>query len=173
MRQLIAAVLHPQDYRWGLRPWRRHSLVVLVAGCVYIGIGITYFFAAPAESRQVSLALALWLMPLKGWGIAWALVGVLAVISSRWPPASETWGYSALAGLSSLWSAFYALGVLAGLIPGLDGAPWQSLSGAFVWALVAFLWWAIAGLWSPDPTLVRLSPTGSDPIAPPHIDEVP
>ena len=165
MRQLIAAALHPRDYRWGLRPWRRHSMAVLVAGVVYIAIGITYITSTPAESRTTSLVLAIKVMPLNGWGVVWVIVGALAVISARWPPASETWGYSALSGLTSLWAAFYALGVL------VMGAPLQSLTAGLMWGLIAFMWLIIAGLWNPDPTLVRLSPDAPEPLAPPRHEE--
>ena len=143
MRQLIAAALHPHDYKWGLRPWRPHSAAVLVAGCVYIAIGVTYMASTPTESRTSSLALALAVMPLSGWGVVWIATGTLAVISSRWPPASEMWGYSVLSGLASLWAAFYVLGVLV-----MD-APIQSLTGGLMWGLIAFMWWIVAGLRNP------------------------
>jgi len=151
MKYLVAALRHPKDHKWGLRPWRRHSLVVLVAGCTYIAIGVTYILTEPAESRQSSLALALHLMPLSGWGVMWIAVGILAVISSRWPPASETWGYSALSGLAAWWAACYAFSVLM-------GAPNQSASGALLWGLVSFMWWGIAGLVNPAATLIELTP---------------
>lgn len=154
MRHLITAALHPHDYRWGLRPWTRHSLVVLVAGFVYIGVGATYSLFDANESRQSSLAVALWFMRIQAWGVVWVAVGALAVISSRWPPASETWGYQALSGLAALWSCVYLFGSFSG------GA--QNLSGALVWALVAFLWWAIAGLVSAAP---------AEPLAPPRRED--
>lgn len=163
MIHLIAAALHPHDYKWGLRPWRRHSLVVLVAGFAYIAIGVTYMLTEPVASRESALALALNIMPLAAWGIVWIAVGLLAVISARWPPASETWGYSTLSGLASWWSACYGLGVVL-------GTPNQSVSGALLWGLVAFLWWAIAGLWNPDQHLVRLSPADHDSLSPPRRD---
>lgn len=164
MKHLFAAIRHPHDYDWGLRPWRRHSLVVLVAGCAYIGIGATYILTEPVASRSSSLALALNLMPMSAWGVVWIAVGTLAIISSRWPPASETWGYSTLSGLSAWWAACYALGVVM-------GAPSQSASNALLWGLVAFLWWAIAGLWNPDPQHVRLSASDHSRLAPPRRDD--
>lgn len=168
MRNLITAALHPHDYKWGLRPWRRHSLVVLVAGCVYISVGITYTLSAPVPSRESALAPVLAIMPLQAWGAVWVAVGTLAIISSRWPPASETWGYSTLAGLSAGWGAAYLFGVLS-------GAANQSLTGAMVWGMMAFLWWAIAGLWNPDEHMLQLSPESSAGVslAPPRVDEAP
>ena len=162
MRQLIAAALHPHDYKWGLRPWRRHSAAVLAAGCVYIAIGVTYILTAPAESRTSSLALALAVMPLRGWGVVWIIAGSLAVISSRWPPASETWGYSALSSVTALWAAFYVLGVLV-----MD-APMQSLTAGLMWGLIAFMWWIIAGLRNPDTAIII---DARAPLAPPRRED--
>lgn len=147
MRQLLHALHHPGDYRWlELRPWRRHSLVLSVAGAAYIAIGLTYVLATPVPSRTAALEVPLNLAPLHVWGGAWVLVGLLAMISARWPPASEKWGYSALSGLAAWWAASYLAGVIL-----LDGAG-QSLSGAMVWGLVAFMWWGISGLDNPDGT---------------------
>lgn len=144
MRQLLHALHHPSHYRWlELRPWRRHSLVLSVAGAVYVAIGFTYAIAEPVPSRVSALEVPLNLMPLRGWGIVWVIVGLLAMLSARWPPASEKWGYSALSGLAAWWAASYLAGVLL-------GAQNQSTSGALVWGLVAFLWWGISGLDNPD-----------------------
>lgn len=161
MRLLIAAAMHPHDYKWGLRPWRRHSAAVLIAGGVYIALGITYLTTAPTVSRTDSLAVALFVMPLRGWGVVWIVAGVLAAISSRWPPASETWGYQALSGMASLWAAFYVLGVLA------MGSPVQSLTSGLVWGLIAFLWVIIAGLRNPGEVVA----VTRAPLVPPHHEE--
>ena len=52
MKHLIAAALHPRAYSWGLRPWRRHSLVLALAGCAYVAVGITYLVSRPVPSRE-------------------------------------------------------------------------------------------------------------------------
>lgn len=144
MKALIRALTHPRGYVWlALRPWQRHSLVLAVAGAAYIGIGASYALAAPRPARASSLELALNIMPLDGWGVVWVMVGLLGVLSSRWPPASETWGYSAMSCLAALWGGFY-LGAI------VVGATAQAFTGAVVWFLVAFLWWAISGLSNPD-----------------------
>lgn len=127
----------------GVRPWNRHSLVLLVAGLVYLGIGFAYMIAGPSASREVTMAFQLSWMPLQAWGAVFALVGLASIISSRWPPASETWGYTAMTAISGGWAAFYLLG-----IP-FFGAPIQNLTSVLVWSLVAFLWWAVSGLVSP------------------------
>lgn len=131
--------------RWlQLRPWQRHSLVLAVAGVVYISFGVTYIAVPLSPSRNAGLVWVLQIAPVQAWGIAFVVVGLLALASTRWPPSSKTWGYSALSGLASLWGAAYLVGVL------FMDAPRQSMTGALVWLLVAFLWWAIAGLTNPD-----------------------
>lgn len=142
VRRLIMAAARPRSHVWGLRPWTRHSLVLAVAGCAYIAIGFTYMLAEPAPSRESALQVALNIMDLQAWGLAWILIGCSAVLSSRWPPASETWGYAAMSGLAAWWACCYFGGVLF-------GAENQSTSGGLVWALVSFLWWSVAGLMNP------------------------
>lgn len=126
-----------------LRPWKRHSLVLMVLGVVYVLIGITYAFSPMPPDRMLSLKAALLIMPMAWWGTCFIAAGGLGILSSRWPPASETWGYVALSSLSALWASFYVWGVL------VYGAPAYTLSAALLWAGVAFLWWAISGLVNP------------------------
>jgi hypothetical protein len=83
-------------------------------------------------------------MPVDAWGVVWVAVGLCALLSARWPPQSEKWGYTLLAGLSALWAAFYLLGAL------FMGAGGSNLTGALVWGLMAVLWWAISGLLNPE-----------------------
>jgi hypothetical protein len=125
-----------------LRGWQRHSLVLAVAGTVYALVGISYILSDANAARESSLRIALAWMPFDAWGCVWILVGMLAILSSRWPPASETWGYTTMTGLSAAWSAFYLFGIFL-------GAPPQGFSGVLVWGLMAFLWWAISGLVNP------------------------
>ena len=126
-----------------LRPWQRHSLVLAVAGGLYVLIGMTYLLTPDSRSREASLKLALF-VPLEVWGVVWIVVGVLALTSTRWPPQSKTWGYTALSGLAAAWGSAFLLGVL------LLGAPASGLNGAWAYYLLAFLWWAISGLSNPD-----------------------
>lgn len=143
MKYLVAALARPRDHDWNtLRPWQRHSLVLAIGGGVYILIGTTYALTAPSPNRAAALAV-LDFATFRGWGLAWMIVGFLALASTRWPPASKTWGYTALAGLAWCWAAAYLAGVLT-------GAPLSGLSATLVWSLVGFMWWAIAGLANPD-----------------------
>ena len=126
-----------------IRPWQRHSLVLTVAGLIYIAIGASYFVTEITPSRARALVVALELLALKQWGVVFILSGALAMISARWPPISRTWGYMVLCGLSAGWSAVYLTGVV------LIGAPSTNLSSFVTWGLIAFLWWAISGLLNP------------------------
>lgn len=127
---------------FGLRDWQRHSLVLAVAGTVYVLIGASYILAPAEGSRASALRVAQAWLPFWAWGCVWIVVGLLAILSSRWPPASETWGYTTMTALATAWAAFYAAGIVL-------GAPTQGASGVLVWSLVAFMWWAISGLVNP------------------------
>jgi hypothetical protein len=144
MKALINAAVHNPRSLYGLRPFRRHSLVLLVLGAIYFLIGIAYAFTPTTHDRAMSLHVALQIMPMQCWGLAWMFIGALGMISSRWPIPSEKWGYSVLSGMSALWACFYAWGPFY-------GAPLGSLSGALSWGGVSFLWWAISGLVNPIP----------------------
>lgn len=144
MKRLINAALHDPRSLYGLRPWRRHSLVLLVLGAIYFLVGVTYGLAHPTKERIESLQLALNIMPLRGWGFVWMAVGAMGMISSRWPIPSEKWGYTVLSGMSALWACFYAWGPFY-------GAPASTLTATLAWGGLAFLWWAISGLVNPVP----------------------
>lgn len=141
-------MLTPHPWR-GIRPWKRHSLVLLVTGLVYILIGVAYGFSPATPQRKEALKFALiW---TDGsffiWGMVWILAGVLAIVSARWPPVSETWGYTVLTGLAAGWSAFYCVGVIFG------DSPVSNLTQTLIFGLLAFLWWAISGLTNPEQVL--------------------
>lgn len=164
MKYLISALRHPRDYEWRrLRPWQKHSEVLAVAGNVYLGIGISYLVHPASDTRRAALGVIFDLLPPLGWGCIWATVGVLALASTRWPPASKTWGYTALTGLAALWAAAYAVGVM------FDGAPIVGLVGTLIYGLVAYLWYAIAGLSNPD-DLYLFQPTTEEPATPDDLE---
>lgn len=134
--------MHPWK---AVRPWKRHSLVLLVAGTVYILIGGGYIFTEPTPARSQALHYALnWTGgSFTIWGVIFGIAGGLAIISARWPPISETWGYTVLTGLSSGWAMFYLAGVVFG------GADESVLTQALIFGLLGFMWWAISGLLNP------------------------
>lgn len=130
-----------------IRPWTRHSLVLLVAGAAYTGVGITYVTDEGRMTRQ-ALVIALSWMPIQAWGVLFIIVGLGTMVSARWPPTAEKWGYMIMTGLSSGWGSFYFMGVI------FVGNPLSSLSLGFVWYLLAFMWWAISGLTNPPVKVV-------------------
>lgn len=137
-----------KEYFWGLRPFRRHSLVLVVAGLAYVSLGNTYILTEPTDDRKEALVIALSWFPIDFWGTIWILVGIAAIISARWPPAVERWGYVVLTALSAGWSATYLTGIV------FAHSPIGNIYSVIVWALVAFLWWAISGLVNPMDTVV-------------------
>ena len=134
---------------WGLRPWKRHSLILMVGGILYALIGYFYVHSPPSSNREISLKIILQVAPIQVWGSIFILSGLLSMISSRWPPFSETWGYMVLTGMSSGWAATYLLGVL------FFHSPSANLSQVLVWGIMAFMWWGISGLTNPDTRMVE------------------
>lgn len=133
---------------WGFRPFKRHSLVLMVAGVFYALTGLVYLTTPVTKARAEAIKVALNYFPIEFWGSVFIIAGLLAFISSRWPPVADTWGYMVLSGLSAGWSATYAAGVI------LEHSPSTNLTGTIVWGLLAFLWWAISGFVNPDKTIV-------------------
>lgn len=133
----------PHPWR-GLRPWKRHSLVLLVAGFIYVGVGFTYVLAEPNPSRATALQVAFSWWGIEGWGACFMFAGLLSIISTRWPPISKTWGYMVMTGLSGGWAAFYLTAIV------IFDSPATNLSAVLLWSLIAFIWWAISGLKDPE-----------------------
>jgi hypothetical protein len=128
---------------WGLRPWKRHSTILMVVGFLYVLIGIQYMLAGPSPARELALAAVLRVAPLDVWGGVFAVVGVLSIISSRWPPLAETWGYMVLSGLSSGWAGAYLTGIA------IFKSPITNITQVILWFVLAFMWWAISGFPNP------------------------
>jgi hypothetical protein len=128
---------------WGLRPWKRHGKILTGAGIVYALIGIAYIAGRNNRNRQMSLEILLKVAPMPFWGGLFIFAGVLAIISSRWPRFSDTWGYVVLTSLSVGWGMAYLMGVV------FLGSPWSNISGFLLWSLFGFLWWGISGLANP------------------------
>lgn len=142
-----------QPHRWhSLRPWSRHSLVLMISGMAYVLTGLSYILSEATSSRTEALQIALIWAPFEVWGLVFILTGLAAILSSRWPPASETWGYTMMTGLSVAWGLFYLTGVFF-------GSPLVNLSGFLVWSLLGFVWWAVSGLRNPAPTIVYVPVT--------------
>jgi hypothetical protein len=135
---------------WGLRPWQRHDLILCVAGTIYALVGGAYVIAEPNQGREIALQILLSALPLEFWGCVFIAVGITCVISARWPPFADTWGYVVLTALSLGWGSAYLLGILLG------SSPWTNISGVLVWTLLSFMWWAVSGLQNPVRTGVMI-----------------
>lgn len=133
---------------FGFRPWKRHSLVLMVAGLAYVFVGLSYIIPDPTNARQEALVIALKWASMDTWGTIFVACGLVTTLSSRWPPLAETWGYTVLTGSSAGLSATYLFGVM------FFDSPANNLSGFMIWGLMGFVWWAISGLVNPDHTTV-------------------
>jgi hypothetical protein len=131
---------------FGLRPWTRHSIILLVAGVMYIAFGVSLMKTKLTFAREVGIDIALQWFSITTWGLIWIAVGLMAILSSRWPPALERWGYMALTGFTAGWASIYLLSIIFG------ESPLANLSFVFVWSMVAFMWWGVSGLLNPDHT---------------------
>lgn len=137
---------HP---KYGLRPFKRHSIVVTVGGLVYVIYGFLILATwAPLGPRASAVSAGLLVAPLSFWALLFIFSGAMAILSSRWPVFNEKWGYVALCGMAATWMAAY----LGGLF--FDNNTLAETGGALVWGLVAFLWWGIAGLMNPDKVVI-------------------
>lgn len=145
--RLTMVVKRKAFHAWlAVRPWQRHSIVLLMGGLVYLNQGQVYLRVRLTDDRAAGLAAALHLTggSAKPWGALWVVVGLMALVSTVWPPQSKTWGYTALAAMSAFWGSVYGLSTL------LLGAPPNNYTGLGVWWLVAVLWWGVSGLVNPD-----------------------
>lgn len=135
--------LTPRSRFWGLRPWARHSLILMVFGILFVFVGLNYIYGDSTRNRERALRALLQVAPIQFWGSIFILAGVLCMLSSRWPPFAETWGYMVLTGVGSGWAATYLMGIL------FFGSPVTNLSQVLLWGGLAFAWWAISGLLNP------------------------
>lgn len=128
-----------------LRPWTRHSLVLVVGGLIYIFVGLAKIITDIPSTRKDALVFALDLMPIEAWGVVFISLGLFAILTSRWPAFTKTWGYVALTSFSAAWGAFHIEGII------LTDASSEALSSGLLWLFAAFMWWAVGGLVDPEP----------------------
>lgn len=129
---------------WGLRPWKRHSTALLVVGVLYIFIGYQYIVTPANPVRTRALFAVLQVAPISVWGSMFIFAGVLALVSTRWPPLTETWGYVVVTGLSTGWAATYLTGIW------FFQSPVQNYSQVFLWGTLGFMWMVFAGFPNPE-----------------------
>ncbi len=84
-----------------LLPWTRESLVLVLAGLLFVAQGLSLMFYTASAPRWEALVIARNVMPLNWWGLFFIVCGVVATVTSRWPAEAHHWGYIILTGLSS------------------------------------------------------------------------
>lgn len=124
--------------------WTRHSLVLIVAGLIYVGIGYAFIASPGYVGKDPSLKSALRLLTLDQWGLVYICTGLFAMGAAFSPIGKKTWGYMILTAISSAWAMLYVMSVVSG------GAPKITLLSSLIWLLLAFIWWAVSGLLSPE-----------------------
>lgn len=129
---------------WRLNHWTRHSLVLLGAGLVYVAIGFGFIYAEPGIEKDPSLKIALHWINMDQWGYIFIGCGTAALLAANWPIGKKAWGYMFLTALSAAWCSFYILAIL------FYGAPKVVWISALTWGLLAFIWWAVSGMLSPE-----------------------
>lgn len=133
--------------------WTRHSLVLVGAGLVYIGIGVAFILSPGYVGKDPSLHSALRLFSLDQWGLVYILAGSLAFLCAFFPLGKKVWGYMVLTALSSAWAFLYVMSTF------VNNAPKITLLSGLLWLLLAFIWWAVSGLISPE-HVAKMVPDG-------------
>lgn len=128
-----------------VRPWKRHSLILVMAGLAHVMMGMAYLYLEEGGPRMRMLVIPLNVAPVKFWAILFMGVGVFIILSSIWPQRSEKWGYAVATGLSASWSAQYLIGAYF-----LHEYYASNIAMGALFALIAFLYWGISGLVNPD-----------------------
>lgn len=122
--------------RWGtLRPWTQREVIPVLLGLIWVTIGTSYCLDPLSMKATHALVMPLSLMPIQGWGSAFVFVGILAIVSSRWPPHQDTWGYVVLAASSAWWACSYLVGFIF-----TGGNGW---TGFAVWFVLCALIWSV------------------------------
>lgn len=123
--------------------WSRHSRILLGAGAIYIGIGVSYFYTPKIYVKAPSLKIPLQLLTLDQWGWVYIVSGIIAMVTAviRFP---GPYGYMVLAALSSAWSAFYIAGVI------FENAPKLTLVTGLIFGILAFVWVEVSGFIAPE-----------------------
>lgn len=124
--------------------WTRHSLILMIAGLMYAAIGYAFIVSPGYVGKDPSLKSALRLMTLDQWGLVYICCGVLAMISAFSSIGKKVWGYMVLTAISAAWAFLYVMSVVSG------GAPKLTLLSSLLWLMLAFIWWAVSGLLSPE-----------------------
>jgi hypothetical protein len=125
-----------------LRPWGARGLVLVILGIIWSLLGTHYVLVPWTPNAREALFVPAALAPQWVWGMGWLVAGLLAIVSSRWPPTQDSWGYVALGTTAMLWACFYLFGALRSDL--VSGA-----TGSLVWLAVCGLLYAVSRLAEP------------------------
>lgn len=129
---------------FAIRPWSRHSGILLVIGFGHIAIGASHLYLETESPRSQMLAIALNVAPASFWALLFMIIGLFIVLSSLWPKGYDKWGYSVATGLSVGWGAVYIVGAF--FQEEYYGA---NVAMGLSYTLLGFLYWGISGLVNP------------------------
>lgn len=124
--------------------WTRHSLVLSIAGTIYVIIGVAFFYVPAEVSKAPSLKVALTYLSLDEWGWVFIVCGALAILAAFSTLGHKAWGYMVLTALSSAWATMYAMAII------FKHAPILTVVSVMTWFMLAFVWWGVSGLLSPE-----------------------
>ena len=128
-----------------IRPWKRHSLILVMTGLAHLTFGATYLYLAEGGPRMRMLVVPLKTAPVEFWAHVFMWVGAFIILSSVWPGHSEKWGYVVATGWSAAWAAQYLIGAYL-----LQEHYAANIAMGSLFTLIAFLYWGISGLVNPD-----------------------
>lgn len=129
---------------FAIRPWSRHSFILLIIGFGHIAIGASYLYLETGGPRFRMLVVALNVAPASFWALLFMIIGLFIVLSSIWPKRYDKWGYSIATGLSVGWGAVYIAGAF--FQEAYYGA---NVAMGFIYTMLGFLYWGISGLVNP------------------------
>jgi ABC-type transport system involved in multi-copper enzyme maturation permease subunit len=128
----------------------RRGAVLVLLGAIYTLIGIGYITTPLTEAAADQLHFALTIASSYVWGYLFLITGIVAVISSRWPPGKTTWGYGFLAATSLWWAGQYFIGMVIVHARG-------SYRGVLSWLALSVMILIISGWEEYEPPLTTLS----------------
>lgn len=114
------------------RPWPGtvRGLILWLFGWAFIVVGgLNYIGTTIPEPTRTYLSFALSLAPQLFYGIAFVVVGALAIVTSYCHFDRDKWGFKTAALFSGVWGAGYVCGWL------FYDAPARALGGSVVWLL--------------------------------------
>jgi len=127
----------------GVFRWTRHSRILLGAGAIYIGIGVSFFYTPKIYAKAPSLKIPLEVLSLDGWGWVYIACGTVAVISG-FLNTKRPLGYMVLTAISTAWALFYIAGVI------FEKAPKLTLITGLLFGMLGFVWIEVSGFISPE-----------------------